>query len=253
MAQKSLTFGQYRAADLTIFAVILCALEGVIGVAANKWFPEQLFTVTLVYALVCLVFMRWGAFGVIHAVLGGLTYALANGGDAKQYLIYGLGNAFAALTMLYVHFVGKERIRKNVWLTMAHVLLTYLTIAIGRTLTALIFEGNVIDLFAGFAGTDALSAVIGLIIVLICRKQNGLYEDQKLYLVRTQEQRMKEIRQSEVDEEDIYKQYPFLKKPEGRIKTDDCEPRDDCEVNSDGKDASDALAEDLDETSDTEL
>lgn len=216
MAQKSLSFNQYRAADLTIFAVILCALEGVIGVAANKWFPEQLFTVTLIYALVCLVFMRWGAFGTIHAVLGGIAYALANGGDAKQYLIYGVGNAFVAITLLYVHFVGKERIRKSVWLTIAHVLLTYLSIVVGRTLMSLIFDQDVINLFLAFSGTDVLSAAIGLIIVLICRKQNGLYEDQKLYLTRTQEQRMKELRQSAVEEDDIYKQYPFLRKPDGQ-------------------------------------
>lgn len=212
MAQKSFTFNQYRAADLTIFAVILCALEGVIGVAANQWFPEQFFTVTLIYALVCLVIMRWGAFGIIHAVLGGITYALANGGDAKQYLIYGVGNAFAAVTMLFVHFVGKERIRKNAWLTLAHVALTYLSIVIGRTLVSLIFDQAVINLFLAFAGTDVLSFAIGLIIVYICRKQNGLYEDQKTYLLRTEQQRMKELRQSEVDEDDIYKRYPFLKK-----------------------------------------
>lgn len=221
MAQKSLSFNQYRAADLTIFAVILCALEAVIGVAANSWFPEQFFTVTLVYALVCLVFMRWGAFGVIHAVLGGVTYAVvyaltAQNGDMTkllQYLtVYGVGNAFAVLTMLYVHFVGKERIRKSVWLTIVHVLLTYLSIVVGRTLTSLIFNQAFVGLFLGFLGTDALSAAIALVIILICRRQNGLYEDQKLYLTRTQEQRMKEIRQSTVDEEDIYKQYPFLRK-----------------------------------------
>lgn len=212
MAQKSLTFKQYRVADLTIFAVILCALEGVIGVAANKWFPEQFFTVTLIYALVSIVCMRWGAFGIIHAVLGGLTYALANGGDTKQYLIYGVGNAFVALTILYVHFVGKERIRKNVWLTIVHVALTYLTIVVGRTLISVIFDQSIISLFLAFAGTDALSFVIGLVIVLICRRQNGLYEDQKIYLTRTQEQRMKELRQSTVDEDDIYKRYPFLSK-----------------------------------------
>ena len=211
MAQKSLSFNQYRAADLTIFAVILCALEGVIGVAANQWFPEQPYMVTLVYAVVTLVFMRWGAFGVIHAVLGGITYAIANGGAWQNYIIHGVGNAFVALTILYVHFVGKERIRKNVWLTIVHVLLTYLSIVVGRTLMTLIFDTS-LKVFIAFAGTDALSAVIGIVIVLICRKQNGLYEDQKLYLTRTQEQRMKEVRQSTVEEEDIYAKYPFLKK-----------------------------------------
>ena len=214
MAQKSLSLQQYRAADLTIFAVILCAFEGLIGVAANKWFPEQPFVVSLIYAIVTLVFMRWGAFGVIHAVLGGITYALANGGDAKQYVIYAVGNAFVAFTIFYVHFVGKERIRKNAWLTIVHVGLTYLSITVGRTLAGLIFDRDIIGLFLAFAGPDALSAVLGLVIVLICRRQNGLYEDQKLYLTRTQEQRMKELRQSTVEEEDIYQRYPFLKKPD---------------------------------------
>lgn len=223
MAQKSLTFKQYRAADLTIFAVILCVLEVILGIAANKWIPDEFlfFSVTLIYALVSLVIMRWGTYGVIHAVLGGIAYAIANGGNVNQYVIYGVGNAFAALTMLYVHFVGKERIRQNIWLTIVHVALTYLTIVVGRTLVSLIFDQSVVNLFLAFAGTDALSFVIGVVIVLICRRQNGLYEDQKLYLIRTQEQRMKELRQSFLDEEDIYKQYPFLKKSAEQQNTTD--------------------------------
>lgn len=203
MAQKSLNFKQYRAADLTIFAIILCALEGVIGVAANKWFPEQFFIVTLVYAVVCLVFMRWGAYGVIHAVLGGLTYALANGGDAKQYVIYALGNAFVALTMLYVHFVGKEKIRKSVLFSIIHVLLTFVSVAVGRTVLALVFGGK-IDVFVTFVATDSLSGILAIVIVLISRRQNGLYEDQKTYLLRTEKQRMKELRQSTVEEDEEY-------------------------------------------------
>ena len=48
---------------------------------------------------------------------------------------------------------------------------------------------------------DVLPAVFALVIVLICRKQNGLFEDQKHYLIRTQKERDKELRQSNIDEE----------------------------------------------------
>ena len=48
---------------------------------------------------------------------------------------------------------------------------------------------------------DALPAAFALVVVLICRKQNGLCEDQKHYLIRTQKERDKELRQSNIDEQ----------------------------------------------------
>ncbi|MCM1042668.1 MAG: hypothetical protein NC350_00425 [Corallococcus sp.] len=201
MAQKSLSYKQYRAADLLIFAVILCALEAIITVAAKKWFPEQPFVVTLVYTIVALVTMRWGAWGVMHAVLGGLTLAVASGASVSQYVIYAAGNAFCALSILYTHFVGREKIRSKVILTILHVAIVYLSIILGRATVAAIYGNSFVDVFVMFVTTDALSLAITLVIVLIARRQNGLYENQKQFLLRTEKERMKELRQSQVDED----------------------------------------------------
>lgn len=68
---KKRSWKQYRAIDLTMFAGMLVIFEFIIVMAARFWFPGQPFTVSLVAAITTIVYMRWGCWGVIHAMLGG--------------------------------------------------------------------------------------------------------------------------------------------------------------------------------------
>ncbi|MBO4915961.1 MAG: hypothetical protein J5449_12245 [Oscillospiraceae bacterium] len=72
------TFGQYRAADLAMFAAMLAVSEALIVTVATRWFPAQLYTVSVTAAPVSIVPMCWGAFAAIHALLGALAFCLAS-------------------------------------------------------------------------------------------------------------------------------------------------------------------------------
>jgi hypothetical protein len=177
------SFQQYRAIDLGLFAVILCVSECLIVNAATFWFPDQLYTVSVVGALTAIVLMRWGPWAAIHAVLGGLVFCLASRGSARQYLIYCIGNLFSLLMLIPLKKLGGEKIRLDGVLSVCFGLLTLLLMQLGRALTALVMGTEPAGCF-GFFTTDALSLLFTGLIIWVARRLDGIFENQRHYLLR---------------------------------------------------------------------
>ena len=110
--------GQYRAIDLTLFAFMLIIFETIAVSAATRWFPAEPYTVSVVAAVTAIVMMRWGIWGAIHAVLGGIVFCRASGGTAEQYAIYCIGNLLALGTLGLKKAWGTETIRQDALKTM---------------------------------------------------------------------------------------------------------------------------------------
>ncbi len=185
------TFKQYRAVDLTILGIILGVCEFVTAMAATRWFPNELYTLSPTLTVVCIVMMRWNGYAAIHAVLGGLVFCLASGAQGVQVVIYCLGNCFALLAMLLFKAMGKEKIRSKFYFTLLFVLTAFLGAQLGRWLISIILGGP-LDSFVGFVLSDVITLLFTIVVVLISRKADGLFEDQKQYLIRTEEARKKE-------------------------------------------------------------
>lgn len=192
--ERRRSFGEYRAIDLTIWAMIMCFFEFLIIKAITVWFPNELYTVSLAAALTAIVYMRWGAWGGIHAVLIGFVFCLFSGGTGKQYIIYCVGNLFSMLSLVMLYKVGKERVRTGKLLALLFPLLVQILMHGGRALTALIL-GTPIASVPGFFLMDSLSYVFTLVIAWIVRRLDGVYEDQKHYLLRLKsEEEKKEVK-----------------------------------------------------------
>lgn len=196
---KNLTFSQYRAIDLTILAVITVVFEAITAFAANKWFPGELYAVSPTIALACIVMMRWGGYAAINAVLGGFTFCFASGATEKQILIYSIGNCVSLLALFLFKFMGKEKIRSKFFFAALFVLAAYVGAQLGRWLVGLVFGGQ-LDSIIMFLATDCLSLLFSEVIVLISRRADGLFEDQKSYLIRLDKARKKK------EAEDFYNQ-----------------------------------------------
>jgi len=177
------SFQQYRAIDLGLFAVILCVSECLIVNAATFWFPDQLYTVSVVGAVTAIVLMRWGPWAAIHAVLGGLVFCLASRGSARQYLIYCIGNLFSLLMLIPLKTLGGEKIRLDGVLSVCFGLLTLLLMQLGRAFTALLM-GTEPAACLGFFTTDALSLLFTGLILWVARRLDGIFENQRHYLLR---------------------------------------------------------------------
>lgn len=177
------TFGQYRSIDLIILLLVQAASQFVIHFAATVLYADQLYVVSPVAAVAALVMMRWNGWAAIHILLGGVLYALMAGGNWQHILIYGVGNLLALAGLLMLKWLGKDRIRKDGLLTMLYALLTQLLMQAGRSAVAAVL-GFPAGALLGFLTTDLLSGLFSMVILWSIRRADGLFEDQKQYLLR---------------------------------------------------------------------
>jgi len=184
---RQFSFKQYRAIDLAFFALILCVTETLIARAAAFWFPDQLYTVSVTGAVAAIVMMRWGPWAAIHAALGGAVFVFASRGSAAHLLIYCAGNLLGLLSLLPLKALGAERIRTDGFLSVCFGLLTLLLMQLGRALAALLLGTRFADCL-GFFTTDALSLLFTGLIIWIARRLDGIFENQKHYLLRIHKQ-----------------------------------------------------------------
>ena len=175
--------GQYRAIDLSLFAVMLIIFETIAVSAAVRWFPAEPYTVSVTAAITAIVMMRWGAWAAIHAVLGGLVFCRTSGGTLQQYAVYCIGNLLALGALGLKKAYGTEGIRRDVLKTLLFGGVTLVLMQLGRFLVSLVFGAQASQAL-GFFTTDVISLLFTLVIIWIVRRLDGMLEDQKHYLQR---------------------------------------------------------------------
>ncbi len=187
--KRQLTFQEYRTIDLCLFGLMLLIFEFIIvRVAVGGIFRDQAFIVSLAAAITSIVYMRWGWWGGIHAALAGFLFCLYYGGRVDQYLIYIAGNLLSLLAVPVLKKVGPEKVRQGPFSSLLFPLAVILLMQGGRAAAALAL-GHAPGEEVGFFTTDALSIVFTLVIVWIARRLDGIYEEQKHYLLRIQEEK----------------------------------------------------------------
>lgn len=182
---RQISLAQYRTIDLTILTVVMAFSQGLIYFASSQWFPEQMYVVSSAAGIVAIVMMRWGAWGAIEALLSGIVFVLFSRGTWEHYLIYGVGNLLSVLALVMFRIFTKERIRKSAFLSVVFALCVQLLMQLGRAGVAALL-GQSAGACLGFITTDILSEIFTAFIVWVARRVEGLFEDQKNYLLRIQ-------------------------------------------------------------------
>ena len=185
---KALTYNKYRAINIVILSLIFVIAESAVTFGANLWFPELPYTVSLAVIIISLELIRWNAFGAVAALVSGVAFCLASGANPEQFLIYCIGNLFTLFALIFIKTVGSEKIRKNSALCAVYVILVFLLAEVGRGLVAMVL-GNEPAILIQFLTTDALSGLFGIIVISIVRNADGMFENQKKYLIRLEEER----------------------------------------------------------------
>jgi len=188
---RQISFSQYRAIDLSILSVVLAVCQFLTHLAVSFWFPEQLYVVSPVAGMTALVMMRWSAWAVIPASLGGVLFVWMSGGSLQQVLIYVIGNLASLLALIMFRIFGKERIRKESFLAVTFAIAVQLLMQLGRAAVALVFGFSTAAVL-GFITTDILSILFTVFIIWTARRIEGLFEDQKNYLLRIQREQQVE-------------------------------------------------------------
>lgn len=192
--KRQISFSQYRAIDLAIMGGLLVLSQGLISIASATVYADQLYVVSTVGAVTALVLMRWNGWAAIHAVLGGLVYTALSGGGWQQYLIYCGGNLLSLLALVLFRWPGKEKIRQDGLTAMFFALCVQLLMQLGRAGAAYLL-GYPAGVCFGFITTDALSILFTVCVIWVSRRIEGLFEDQKKYLLRIQRERQVEGRE----------------------------------------------------------
>lgn len=188
---RQISFSQYRAIDLSILSVVLAACQFLTQMAVSFWFPEQLYVVSPVAGMTALVMMRWSGWAAIPAGLGGVLFVWLSGGNFQQMLIYVLGNLASLLALFLFKLFGKEKIRKDGFLAVVFAIAVQLLMQLGRAAMALVL-GHSAEACIGFITTDILSMLFTVFIIWTARRIEGLFEDQKNYLLRIQREQQVE-------------------------------------------------------------
>lgn len=188
---NNISFGQYRAIDLGILALILFVAETLATKAANVWFPGELYALSPSIAVICIVMMRWGGFAAIHALVGGLAYCIASGASVKQFAVYCIGNCLTLAALIMFKVLGKAKVKDSALLTFVFTAIAFAGAQFGRGLVSICF-GEPVSSLPRFFTTDSLSLLFAAVVVLISRRIDGLFEDQRAYLIRTESERRRE-------------------------------------------------------------
>lgn len=174
---------QYRAIDLSLFALMLIIFETVLVRAATGWFPAEAWTVSLVPAVTAIVMVRWGPWCAVHAALGGAVTVLAMKGTGIQFLIYGIGSLAALAVLPLERKWGWERLHGTVLLNFLFSILVVLAMQAGRAAVALI-AGTPPEGLLLFVTADSVTYIFTVVILWIVSRLDGMLEDQKHYLAR---------------------------------------------------------------------
>lgn len=178
-----MTFKEYKRLDLGIWLLMIVIFEGIATLASNSWFAAQPVSISITISIVSAVMMRWSWYAAMHAIAGGFAFCLASGATVEQYAIYCIGNLGALVSMILIHFWGKERIRlDNVKRTLL-VIAAYTGAVFGRWGVSLIFDGS-IETLKVFMMTDIVSLLFAVVVIHLLARLDGMIEDQKHYLLR---------------------------------------------------------------------
>ena len=180
--QRQRTLEEYRTIDLALLAFILVVCEFITVKAANSWFPGQPYTVSLAATVTAIVYMRWGYWGCFHAFLAGTAFCMASGAALNSYIVYCCGNLLSILAVPLLLKIGKEKARTGSF-GLIFPLLVLLLMQSGRALIALL-QGASPASVIGFYTTDSISMLFTFTVIWIARRLDGIYEDQKHYLLR---------------------------------------------------------------------
>ena len=189
--QGGRTIQQYRAIDLSLFAIILIVFEIVIVKAAVSWFPDEAWMVTAAPAVTAIILVRWGLWCAIHAALGGVVSVLARSGSWQECLIWGIGNLAALIMLLPERKWGWKKLHDSLPVNLLYGALTVLSMQAGRSVMALLL-GESPERALRMMLIDSVTYIFTMTIVWIASRLDGVLEDQAHYLKRLNHESIQE-------------------------------------------------------------
>ena len=204
---RLISLRQYRLTDLFLFALILIVFDLLAHFAPIMFPGGALYTFSLTIPMTLLVMMRWGWPAVFFAVGDGiLQSALNNTYVWQSYVCYAIGNAFIMLLLLAFKFWDKRKIAKKWQFSVLFVVSGWVIMCFAVTAMQAICGTPFVSALAlnfGLGTNGALSLAVAIVVILIMRRLDGMFEDQKQYLKRLDDERKEKMKIDEFGESPI--------------------------------------------------
>lgn len=202
---RLISLKQYRATDLFLFAAILIIFD-LFAHYATVWLADAatVYMFALTVPIVLLVMMRWGWMAIFFAVGDAILLTVLNNPTVWQsYLSYILGNSAMLLLLIPLRFIGKQKIAGKWYFSTLFVICGWILSNFVCSLVQWICgEGLFTSLLANmsFGINGLLALAIGIVLILILRRLDGMFEDQITYLKRLDAERKEKMRIDEFGE-----------------------------------------------------
>ncbi len=184
-----ISYGQYKAADIVMFIIIMCLCETVNVLALKQWFSSPMFSISVMLLVSLVVMIRWGLIGVTLPMVDGLLYCALLGATVSQYVIYIIGNAFVALVWVILKVFSKEKVTSTWYFTLLYAIAGYAFLVLGRALVAICFGESFLSAMLSTLSGELLNFVFAVVGLLTLRKVESMLVDQKTYLLKVTEER----------------------------------------------------------------
>jgi hypothetical protein len=215
---RAISYKQYRLTDIFLFVAIMLVAEMCAYFATTLFPSEALYTFSFVVPIALIVMVRWGWQCVFITVGSGLLYCLINDASLALYITYIIGNTCVMLMLIPLKIFGTEKITKRWFTSLLFVVGGWLCVYLGRSVVWAICyaispqEGyTALTGFVQFAAWDLLSLAMAVVIVLVVRRFDGMFEDQMTYLKRVDKARREKVKadnflmnDANVDEETLH-------------------------------------------------
>lgn len=208
-----ITYNQYKLADIMLFLVIMAVCEAINVFAIRVWFPDMLFSVSLMFTVCLIVLVRWNWIASFFPAVHGILYSALLGAGIESYAIYIIGNSCLLFSLFLFKFLPKEKLFDKWYLTLIYPAVAFVFVIFGRATVAACFGNAFLDSLGAQVRVEGLNILFAAVALLILRRFDGMLEEQKKYLLRTAREReeagkvKEEVWQgyTELDEEELKK------------------------------------------------
>lgn len=209
-----ISYNNFKFVDLFLFMVIMAVLEAVNVFAVKQWFDKMYFSVSLMFTVSLIVFVRWNLWGAIFPVTHGVLYCAflcAFGGvDPSSFVIYSIGNAFIIPVWFIFKIIPKEKLFSKWYLTLIYPAAAFVLVLLGRSAVAACFGNNFLQALGETLFTESLNITFAVVALLILRRVNGMLVDQKKYLISIARERD----DARIPQDDVWRGYTELDEEE---------------------------------------
>lgn len=204
---RLISLTQYRITDLLVFTAIVIVFDLLAHYAPMALPVGAMFNFTITVPIVLMVMFRWGWMCVFPAVADAILMCVLNNPEVWQsYVCYIIGNACILLLLTVLKFWKKNKIAGKWYFSALFVILGWLLQNFALTLAMTACGQNFVECLSlnfGFGWTGILSLAMGIVIILVMRRLDGMFEDQKSYLLRLDKERKERALRDEFGDEAI--------------------------------------------------